>query len=124
MVTMTTMMKMLKEERLPPVEAMVTDCLCQREGERAARQPQMHVMHSYNLLWNLQVKSMYFDALTRHHSAWLLNISNTGAYSVFQTIILQCAAVKTPTAPLGREPLENGDTQDTSLCLERFHFKC
>ena len=32
----TTMMKMLEEDRLHPVEAMVTDCLCQRGREQLA----------------------------------------------------------------------------------------
>ena len=38
-------------------------------------------------------------------------------FQMFYTTILQCSAVKTPTAPLGRAPVENGDTEDTSPSL-------
>ena len=115
----TMTMMMMLEEGLPPVEAMVTDWLCQRERrERAARQPQMHVMHFYNLLISnshasictLQVYCVY-SLVIMHYSALLLNISNTVCF------ILQCSAVKAPIAPPGRAPVENGDTEDTSPSL-------
>ena len=76
------------EEGLPPVEAMVTDWLCQRERrERAARQPQMHVMHFYNLLISNSHASIcapqvycVYSLVIMHYSALLLNISNVSYY--------------------------------------------
>ena len=107
----TTTTMMMLEEGLPPVEAMVTDWLCQRERrERAARQPQMHVMHFYNLL----ISNSHAGICTPQIYCVYCMCS---IFQMFYTTILQCSAVKTRIAPPGRAPVENGDTEDTSPSL-------
>ena len=110
---------MMLEEVLPPVEeAMVTDWLCQRE-ERESSSPTSNACNALLQSTNLQFPCRYLYStsllcvLFSNHALQcsVLNISNTVCF------ILQCSAVKAPIAPLGRAPVENGDTEDTSPSL-------